>query len=139
MLTAIGARHTYVLPDTGSKYNKAKPHLQICVTNPDNSGYILSFSVGTYVTGRDPTCMLDIGDHKRIFYPSMIYYGTPHLQLATDIIKKINAGDLEYFGVLKETVFTRVCQGVRASDFVKPACAKYVEMQWAKMGLVIPR
>jgi hypothetical protein len=142
MLKHIGRRHTYMLPDTGSNLRKAIPHLQVCMTDPGSKDAkppeaILSFSVGTYVSGRDTACILPSGCHGKIPNDSMIYYGIPHILSAGHILERINSGDFSYCGLLDEKIFENVCRGVRSTKFIKPNCISYLEMRWQQMGLKI--
>lgn len=129
ILKVIGPRHTYVLPDTGNRYKRAQPHTQVCMTEPMGAdGVILSFSIGTYVNGKDISCLLNVGDHPKVLGLSTMYYGTPHIRVAADILKKINSKELEYCGMVSEAVFKRIYEGALDSDFTKPECKKLLEL-----------
>jgi hypothetical protein len=111
---------TLHIPGTGPERDPERGHLFIVLTSPNVEKQVLATSVSSYYPRCDHTCILESGCHKFIKRKSFVLYAQASTFPAEKIIQRVQDGEIRYMGLIEETIFEKICDGLLDSPHTSP-------------------
>lgn len=90
-------------------------HLFIVCNDTCNLGANLLVNISSVVDLCDTTCVLDVGDHPFIRYPSFVFYARAVIHRAENLQRGFENGAITPQDDLAEEAFQRVVDGITVS------------------------
>lgn len=115
---------------SGSQSNPSGLHLFIEMTaplGPDEEVLLLSISTIHEGVPYDESCVLNAEEHEFIKHPSYIRYDKPYFLTVKQIQNGIRAQRLKPKSMVSESVYKRICAGLRTSLQVSPKARRFFE------------
>jgi hypothetical protein len=72
----------------------------------------------------DPACIIHVGDHKFIKWPSYVAYSKVREEFADGLAKGVANGGVSDRGLIDEVVFDRILSGAKVTKHIKPFAKK---------------
>lgn len=119
------SKASLLIPDTGPKQDPTRSHLFFILTDmcPDKKNLLVPVCT---VTGfHDRTCVLEPGDHRFFNKRSYVQYSNTKTYKSATLAKRVSEGAIQYFGMVDDLVFKRVCEGLTSSPHSPPWAKKY--------------
>ncbi len=106
-------------------------HLWAIISDPlvDVADPIVIVSFTSYRQGKDPTCILQAGDHAFIKRPTAVDYGRG-MEVSNSALEACaNTGKLVLQGPLQPHLLERIREGAATSQFTPEGCRKILARQ----------
>ena len=109
---------TLLMP-SGPPDDPERRHLWIILTDPCQDEANLIVNVTTFRDGRfhDPTCVMEVGEHKRVTVRSWIEYRRARAIHSAALVKGEAAWLYHPAEPATDALFERICKGLLDSDF----------------------
>lgn len=125
------AGDTFTVVDTAVDLHR---HLWVIISDPliDVTDPVIIVNFTTYKEGKDPTCILQAGDHPFIKHPTAVDYRNAIDVPNAGLEASANRGQVVLQEPLKPEILHRIRQGATESPFIPEGC----RMILAKQGLI---
>jgi hypothetical protein len=106
-------------------------HLWAVISDPlmDVADPVVIVSFTTYKEGKDPTCILQAGDHPFIRHPTTVHYIGALDVSNSGLEARANRSELILQGPLNPHVLHRIRHGAAESPFIPEGCRKILVQQ----------
>lgn len=103
-------------------------HVFVVLTDPKPPiDQVLMVPLCTVRNGHDATCILEPGNHEFVKEKTFIAYGRARLERADKLERGLKSGLVTDKGLLEQSIFDRVIEGVHASRQTKPFMLEFLE------------
>ncbi|QUS39286.1 hypothetical protein RPMA_10895 [Tardiphaga alba] len=122
----VPSKKKCILIPSGTHDDPDRHHLFVILTEACEQGFHLAVSLSSVKAGvkHDPTCVLDAGCHDFVTAQSFVMYGKIEKLRSAHISKCVAGWTYKPRGEMPDEQFTRICDGVEASDFT-PGWARH--------------
>ena len=114
-------------PGTGPKHDPGRPHTFVIVGEDVARGDILIVAIISANERSDRTCVILPEEWEEIRWESIVGYYHFKTVYKPNIIRSIEEGVITYLGVVPDTVYLRIKEGVTLSPDVEPLFLKRFE------------
>lgn len=127
----VPTKRATLLCPSGPDHDPSRNHLFVVINDPlglPPPGQVIIVPVCSVPPSGspDPTCILDVGDHPFIRHPSYVAYSRARQVEATSLSRFVETGYFVDKGLLEESVFSRVAEGIGKSRQVKRFVADFL-------------
>jgi hypothetical protein len=111
-----------------------KGHLWMVISDPESypTEPVVIVNFTTHKPGRDPACVLDVGDHPFIVHKTSVYYAGARFAPNGRLDHLVECGDVIPDKPLTQETLARIRDGARDSEFIKEGVRKKL----ANQGLI---
>ena len=118
-----GYGDTFIYNDEGDDIG----HLHVIVTNPDQSGKVVTVSITSRHKKSDAMVPLEVGDHPYIKHPSVVTFNYAKVRTIAEIDAVIANGEADAKEPMDEKFLRRCRGGIRESEYTPYEVLEFYE------------